>query len=250
MSESPCGLEALKRRVARIEGRVARPTGATCPSEVDRPVAIPGALVELLAPDAGHFPAALGLAAMLDTGGPVLWLRPEAAERRTGRLSGAGLAALGLDPARLLIGVLADDAALLKAAGDAAACPALSLLILEWWGRSLDLLATRRLALRAEQSGVAILLLRQGAEAPGAARHRWAVSTSPSDPLSARAPGFPALALELRRSRSGRAGWRGRMEWHPDERRFQPLAPLAGTEDSLAPLGTVVPFHARGVARG
>jgi protein ImuA len=250
MSESPCGLEALKRRVARIEGRRALAPAAPYPLAADRPVAIAGALVELLAPDPEQLAAVAGLAAMLDTGGPVLWLRPQSAERRIGRLSGAGLAALGLDPARLLLGVLADDAALLRAAGDAAACPALSLLILEWWGKPLDLTVTRRLALRAERSGVAMLLLRQGAEAPGAATQRWAVTGAPSAALAARSPGFPALALELQRSKAGQSGWKGRLEWRPDERAFRSLPAVAGVELPLAPLGTVVPFSTPGFSRG
>ncbi|MBS3962686.1 MAG: hypothetical protein KGZ61_12765, partial [Sandarakinorhabdus sp.] len=83
--------------------------------------------------------------------GAVAWLRPEKAERRHGRLHGPGLAALGLDPARLLLGVLPDDPALLKAAADLLRSGSLAALLLELHGpaRRLDLTASRRLALAA-----------------------------------------------------------------------------------------------------
>ena len=47
---------------------------------------------------------------------PILWLRTEAAERQGGRLHGPGLIAMGLDPQELVVGVVADDSALLRAA--------------------------------------------------------------------------------------------------------------------------------------
>ena len=75
-----------------------------------------------------------------------------------------------------------DAKALLEGAADAARCPGLGALIVECWGKcpALDLTASRRLALAAEQSGVTLLLLRLEAEpVPSAADTRWAVSAAP-----------------------------------------------------------------------
>ena len=71
----------------------------------------------------------------------------------------------------------------------------------------LDLTASRRLALAAEQSGVTLLMLRLEAEpVPSAADTRWAVSAAPSQALEANAPGPPQLEIELLRRRVGPFG--------------------------------------------
>ncbi|GAA3258157.1 hypothetical protein GCM10020258_19030 [Sphingomonas yabuuchiae] len=80
--------------------------------------------------------AGLALGCALTMGArPILWLRTEAAERQGGRLHGPGLVAMGLDPADLVVVVVADDAALLRAAADGARCPGLGTVIAEGWGR-------------------------------------------------------------------------------------------------------------------
>ncbi|MET4897336.1 hypothetical protein RN629_09230 [Sphingomonadaceae bacterium jetA1] len=161
---------------------------------------------------------------------PVLWLRTETAERQGGRLHGPGLIAMGLDPADLVVVVVADDPALLRAAADGARCPGLGTVIAEGWGAmaGYDLTASRRLMLAAEESGVVMIMLRVGGRVvPSAAATRWSVASAPSRALAAGAPGAPAFDLELLRRRGGPAGTRWRVEWNRDTQSFD-SAPLSG----------------------
>jgi protein ImuA len=147
---------------------------------------------------------------------PIAWLRLESAERRTGTLYGPGLADLGLPPDRLLLAVLPDDLALLKAAADLLKSRALGAVLMELHGpcRRLDLTASRRLALAAAAGNSLAILLRVDAEpAPSAAWRRWQVASAPSRPLAAGAPGAPALAFELLRNRTGPAGATHALDW-------------------------------------
>ncbi len=141
-----------------------------------------------------------------DKAAPLLWLREESAQRRAA-LHGPGLADLGLDPARLILGVLPDAKALLRAGVDALRCSALGVVVLELGGNPalLDLTGSRRLALAAEASGVTPLLLRvrDARPSPSAAQTRWQVASAPSAALAADAPGHPALTLGLLRQRGG-----------------------------------------------
>ncbi|WP_313809130.1 hypothetical protein [Sphingobium sp.] len=152
---------------------------------------------------------------------PLLWLRTVAAGRASGMPYGPGLAALGVDPDRLVIGVMADDAMLLRGAVDALRCPALGALVVELRGRAplLDLTASRRLALAAEASGVTAFLLRMGGDpVPSAADTRWRVAAAPSLPLRGSrlghgGPGMSAFDLSLLRRRAGRDGLNWRLVW-------------------------------------
>lgn len=192
---------------------------------------------ELHAAEPGDAAAAAGFGVALalmsaGAGGaaPLLWLRTEDAERQGGRLHATGLNELGLDPDALIMGVVPDEPALLRAAADAARCPGLGMLVVEAWGRApgLNLTATRRLQLAAELSGATVLLLRvAGAPAPSAAATRWGVAACPSTALAADAPGRPAFLVELQRRRGGPSGQRWRVEWDRDTKRFD-TAPLSG----------------------
>ena len=130
MPESSASLARLRRRVARIEG--VRPgngvdrfgTGhAAIDSWLGGGLAR-GRLHEMLADDGKDAGILSGFAAMLalriDTAKPLLWLRSETAEREAGKLYATGLSEIGLSGGDLILGSLADDAALLKAANDAA----------------------------------------------------------------------------------------------------------------------------------
>jgi protein ImuA len=147
-----------------------------------------------------------------------------------------GLAELGLDP-RLVVTVRAADVdAALRTAADALACDALGAVVLEVWGqaRQLDLVASRKLTLAAQTSGVTALLLRLAAEPmPSTAETRWIVRAAHSPPGSAsNAWGAPVLDAQLVRNRHGPVG-RWIMEWKCDECLFsEPAAypqPLAAT---------------------
>jgi protein ImuA len=187
---------------------------------------------------------AVMLAQRLMQEGPqtMLWLREEAVQRRAG-LNGAGLADLGLDPARLILGVLPDAKALLRASVDALRCRgALGVVLLELTGNPalLDLTASRRMALAAEASGVTLLLLRtdRASPAPSAARTRWAVGPAPSHHLEADAPGYPMFAVTLLRQRGGPADFDWTLEWDRD----------AGLFRSAALPGARLPFSGGGPA--
>src|SRR5271165_7107684 len=93
---------------------------------------------------------------------PLVWVRQDFSELESGALSMSGLAELGLDPRCLVTVRAADSESALRTAADALACDALGAVVLEIWGepRQLDLVASRKLTLAAQASGVTGLLLR------------------------------------------------------------------------------------------
>jgi len=192
--------------------------------------------------DAGRQSAAAtgfvaGLAGRVAARRPLVWVRQDFTEIESGALSMSGLAELGLDP-RLLVTVRAADVdTALRTAADALACDALGAVVLEVWGeaRQLDLVASRKLTLAAQASGVTGLLLRLAAEPqPSTAETRWIVRAAhspPAAPLMPAAPslmpaaaslmpaaawGAPVFDAQLVRNRHGPVG-RWIMEWKCDE---------------------------------
>ena len=189
-----------------------------------------GAMHEVFT-DAGRQSAAAtgfvaGLAGRVAARRPLVWVRQDFAEIESGALSMSGLAELGLDP-RLLVTVRAADVdTALRTAADALACDALGAVVLEVWGeaRQLDLVASRKLTLAAQASGVTGLLLRPAAEPqPSTAETRWIVRAAHSPPASSLMPaaawsawGAPVFDAQLVRNRHGPVG-RWIMEWKCDE---------------------------------
>src|SRR4030081_3703306 len=188
---------------------------------------------------------------------PLVWVRQDFTEIESGALSMSGLAELGLDP-RLLVTVRAADVdTALRTAADAFACDALGAVVLEVWGeaRQLDLVASRKLTLAAQASGVTGLLLRVAAEpSPSTAETRWIVRAAHSPPaapllpaasLTPAAPwsawGAPMFDAQLVRNRHGPVG-RWIMEWKCDECLFfepaaypQPVAAAPGPSPYQTP---------------
>jgi protein ImuA len=161
-----------------------------------------------------------GLAGRIAPRKPLVWVRHDFADLESGALSMNGLCELGLDP-RLVVTVRATDAeTALRATADALACDALGAVVLEVWGetRQLDLVASRKLTLAAQASGVTALLLRVAAEpAPSTAETRWIVRAAHSPPGSpSSAWGAPMFDAHLVRNRHGPVG-RWIMEWKCDE---------------------------------
>jgi protein ImuA len=211
-----------------------------------------GALHEVFA-EAGRQSAAAtgfiaGLAARAVARRPLVWVRQDFTEIESGALSMSGLAELGLDP-RLFVSVRASDVdSALRTAADALACDAVGAVVLEVWGeaRQLDLVASRKLTLAAQASGVTALLLRMAAEPqPSTAETRWIVRAAHSPPAAPFMPaaasmpaaawsawGAPVFDAELVRNRHGPVG-RWIMEWKCDECLFnEPAAypqPVAAT---------------------
>jgi protein ImuA len=174
---------------------------------------------------------------------PLLWVRQDFTEIESGALSLRGLAELGLDP-RLLVTVRAADVdTALRTAADALACDALGSVVLEVWGqaRQLDLVASRKLTLAAQASGVTALLLRVGAEPqPSTAETRWILRAAHSPPAIS-AWGAPLFDAQLVRNRHGPVG-RWIMEWKCDECLFnkpaaypQPVAAAPAHRPHQAP---------------
>lgn len=183
---------------------------------------------------------ALGLALRASGAGPIGWVRHDALDHEVGQPSGAGLAALGEGPERVLVVPLRRAEDVLRAALEAARCPGLGAVLLQVRDepRRLDLTATRRLALAAAASGVTVILERAG-EGPSAAVTRWGVSAAASTPLEAGAPGHPAFLVTLLRHRGGLTGRAWRLEWSRDRQSF-----ADGIADGASLPGAVVPAPA------
>lgn len=238
MSESAPKLAALKRHIASIEGRKAARADNlfTLGHDVlDRRLEgglEAGRLHEIFAAEAADGTSASGFALMLamlaaGDGCPILWLRQQKSGALTGQLYAPGLAEIGLDPARLILGIAPDEPILLKAAAESVRCAGLGAVVIEPGRerRGLDLTASRRLALAAEQSGVTALLLRTDADpVPSAAQTRWRVRATASTMLAANAPGSPALEIELLRHRGGLDGLSWHVEWDRDQCSFRETA--------------------------
>jgi protein ImuA len=161
-----------------------------------------------------------GLVGRVASRRPLVWVRQDFSEIELGALSMSGWAELGLDP-RSVVSVRAADAeAALRTAADALACDAVGVVVLEVWGevRQLDLVASRKLTLASQASGVTGLLLRVAAQPkPSTAETRWIVRTAHSPPSAeGSAWGGPVFDVELVRNRHGPLG-RWIMEWKCDE---------------------------------
>ncbi|MGX1307644.1 protein ImuA [Amorphus suaedae] len=256
-------LSDLRARIAALEGRApasrggepsSAPSAARVSGALGSPAAGPGAparrfgvaLLEQLYPlgarpagtvhdvtseghrDAGAltgFAAAL-VARMGAAAGPVVWVADAVTAGETGSLYGPGLAAFGIDPARLLQVTARSAAEALWAIEEALSVGGLAAIVGEIGGapRALDLTATRRLALRAERCGTPVLLLRPAGPAiASAARLRFAIAPRPSgpDPHGLAVLGRPGFAVHLTRNRGGPTGTAD-VEFCPHDHRFRP----------------------------
>ena len=246
-------LASLRGRIERIET-----SGAALPNRValghaEADAALHGGMAlaavhEVFTPGA-QSAAATGfiaaLSARVTARRPLVWVRQDFCDLEAGTLSMSGLSELGLDP-RLLVTVRAADVdTALRTAADALACDALGAVVLEVWGqaRQLDLVASRKLTLAAQASGVTGLLLRLAAEPqPSTAETRWIVRAAHSPPAAHwSAWGAPVFDAQLVRNRHGPVG-RWIMEWKCDECLFskpaaypQPVAAAPAHRPHQAP---------------
>ena len=158
--------------------------------ETPAPCSLPGASL------AGGRPGASPPTGEGRGGGMVLWCLPRP------DLYGPGLAAHGLDPARLVLVRASRDAEILWAMEEGLRAPGIAAVVGEVG--SLAAVASRRLQLAAERSGITAFLLRRwrvGGQAaheralPNAAVTRWRIAALPSKSL----PGEPGV---------GRPRWR------------------------------------------
>lgn len=237
---SKAGLIAeLRARIAEVEAVGPRLDGQDAMSgvvtfgapEID--TALPGgglkrgALHEVVAVDYRDMGAALGFAAALaarcmeTVDAPVLWCEGGRAPFDVGALYGPGLAAFGLDPKRLILVAPPREVDLLWTMEEALRLGAFAAVIGEIDGRAsrLDLTATRRLQLAAEEKGMPAFLLTGHASAgASAAVTRWRVAAAPSSPTVeikglAEMIGRPRWHVRLERCRGGAQGGMVDREW-------------------------------------
>jgi len=158
--------------------------------------------------DASAAGFATALLARLAVDGPVLWIarRPD--------LSAAGLAELGLEPARLLVVNAPRRADALWAFEEALRNPALAGAVAEI--DDVDLTQSRRLQLAAEAGRTTALLLRPPGELAlaSAARTRWHVSAEPAGTAAPDDGAARRWLLRLARAQGGGPG-----EWRVEHRR-------------------------------
>lgn len=158
--------------------------------------------------------------------GAIVWISEADRRREAGELYPAGLAALGLDPGRIVRIAAPRTADALWTFEAALACRGVAFAVCEVrrQARCLDLTATRRLALRAQTSGATGLLLRLAeVPEPTAALTRFLIAPAPSGSSVAGAGshfgGRPAWRVGLEKGRFGRTG-DFHLEWDAGQRCF------------------------------
>jgi protein ImuA len=204
-------LETLRARIRLLERPAARPGGALGFGVAGLDAHLPegglalGALHDIAGggPDEIHAAAATlfaaGILARLDR--PVLWC----AVARD--LYPPGLAGAGLHPDRVLHGAAPDEKTVLLVMEEALRHPGLAAVVGEL--TRLPMVASRRLVLAAEKTGVMALALRRRREggvadtALNAAATRWRITPLPSLPLPSPGIGRARWQVELTRCRGG-----------------------------------------------
>lgn len=224
-------LAALKARLALAAGTSQAgvlPLGAL--------PALPRAGLHEIEGDAAASGFAGALAGALAGGrGRVLWCMPLTALRETGALYGSGLAACGLDPARLIVATPRQARDALWTMEEALRGGAFAAVIGE--AETLPPIAARRLQLAAEaHATAALLLLPPRAHGAGIGMTRWRAASAPGG----------AWHIELARCRSGASGtWL--VEWNNATHRFD-LVAVSG-ERPGAPVARRLDRPARGADR-
>ncbi len=186
-------------------------------------------LSEVVAGGARHAGAASGFALALAArfaaahAGPVVWIMEDGARSETGVPHAPGLAAHGLDPARLVVVRTGSGADSLWAMEEALRCRGVAAVVLDLWRtRFYDLVASRRLVLAAAAGGTPGILVPAGA--PGSARVlssaaqvRFEVGAAPGTTVPPQSSTTPRVRPGPRRHAGtlvplpGRAAWAVRL---------------------------------------
>ena len=193
---------------------------------------------------------ALGLASRATRDRPLVWVFQSLASQETGGLHGSGLHEWGLQPETVLIVRVRDVTALLAAGEEALKSGAVGAVLMSGWGeaKAMSLTASRRLALAARAGGSTAFIVRAAASAiPSAAETRWCVRAALSTGLEAGAPGRPAFAAALTRSRQGAAPAEWTLEWDRETGAFCEPSPVSGRLVSVPVIGSAA---ARGDTTG
>ena len=199
-----------------------------------------GVVHEVVPAGAGDTAAALGFALGLLARiarvrpGPVLWTATHDPGRH-GTAYAVGLSAAGLDPGRLIQVGAGSARDLLWTLEESLTTTAFAVAfgLIARDGRHYDFTASRRLSLRAAESGGTAVILRTGDTGSGAtaAATRWSVAARPSLPVRYPGHAMPGLGpprwqVELVRCKRGRPReWL--VEWDHETVRFHLAAALA-----------------------
>ena len=246
--------DMLRREVAAIDGRLASTRLPLGVESLDSALAGGLALgrVHMLCGRPGHDGALTGFAVALlrrilaqtDEAAPVVWC-PAAAAGGSGMLYAAGLAALGLDPGRLLIVDSPSPGARLAALEDILRTEGLAAVIVEYdrvsqtsdyWMR-----LARRAQLAAEASGTTGFLLGWPVAASGfdslwhvAPGRRQETDAMSSAALAAATPWHPVWDIRIAHARGGRPCQTGLL-WDSFADRFQScqLANMTAAADDM-----------------
>ena len=180
---------------------------------------------------------------------PVLWCTSSAGVAEYGRPYGPGLAALGLDPSRLLLVETAKAADVLWAIEEGLKSGAPALVVGETG--EIGLTPSRRLALAAAGTNTPCLLLTPARSAPTPATStRWRIAPAPSppDPFDPQAPGYARCLVTLERCRLRPAAETTAMmlEWRDDAFHVRVVAGLA---DRASPARSATGGHTAALAR-
>lgn len=171
---------------------------------------------------AGFVLALAARLAKVDGAPAIVWISEADLRRQTGRLYAPGLAALGLNPARIVEVTARTQSEALWAFEAALSCRAVEMAVCELREVALDLSVTRRCALRARDCGVTGFLVRLASPPePSAAEVRFAVSPAPAGTIGGFANGVGRMTwrLALEKNRGGPTGAFS-VEWRSHERRF------------------------------
>jgi protein ImuA len=156
----------------------------------------------------------------------LVWVQHGAAAAAGGRPYGPGLAGFGLPPAQVALIEAGKPADVLRVAEEALRSGGAGTVIAELPDdlRSVDLTATRRLALAARAGGaLALLLAHRMPERAAAAVTRWRIAAVPGPPDPFGGLGPAAFAAELTKNRHGPRGlWH--IAWDHDARIFRDAA--------------------------
>lgn len=196
---------------------------------------------------------AFGLAARAqEANAHTLYIQHDFTSAETGRPYLPGLRLSGFDTSSLIYLHVPRAEDVLWAMNEALKCRGFSAVIAEFPAhtRVLDLTATRRLALAAQEGlGLGLILRHAAAIEPNAATTRWLVSSAPSSTDQFGGIGVPAFNLDLVKNRFGTSGqWQ--VEWHAHDRSFERATALKPTPVATLP-GSLAqpPFNRQDRAR-
>jgi len=256
------GIASLKQTIAAIEAVCLKGNSASARMHVETGVpAIDGALGGGLQRGTIHeflpkAPLDLGSAAGFAFGlaacahqreQHLLYIQHDFTLQEAGRPYLPGLKLAGIDTASLIYLHVPRPEDVLWAMGEALKCRGFAAVIAEFpsHARVLDLTATRRLVLAAQEGmGFGLLLRHSGTIEPNAATTRWLVSAAPSRADEFGGIGKAHFHLDLVKNRFGpSAEWT--VMWHPHERKFELPALSGGMARAFADR----PHRARPIAK-